>query len=119
MRPSAFINDGVFGFNFFTPIADLDSFPSGHAAVAAGLASGLSILWPHNRAIFMNVAAAVASTRVITGDHFLSDAMSGFAVGLCACWFLQLLFRHFGIHVGPSLNGSGGTPATIDHRSES
>jgi membrane-associated phospholipid phosphatase len=93
MRPAAFIDEGAYGFDFFTSAANFDSFPSGHAAVAAGLASGLAILWPRNRAAIMNVAAAMTATKVITGDHFLSDAMIGFAVGLCSGWIVWLLLR--------------------------
>jgi membrane-associated phospholipid phosphatase len=77
------------------------SFPSGHAATAAGLAIALSILYPRGRWLFAFLAALAAFQRIEVGAHFLSDVLAGAAVGcfvgaLCRFdfglgrWFLQL-----------------------------
>jgi membrane-associated phospholipid phosphatase len=101
MRPTLLINDGSYGFDFLNFTAGFDSFPSSHAAVAAGLAGSLSILSPGNKAIIMNVAVMFVATRVIIVDHFLGDALFGFAVGLAATWCLHLLFERLGLRIRP------------------
>lgn len=57
------------------------SFPSGHAQVVFVLATLMSIAWPRFQVLFLTLAAALALTRVITHQHFLSDIILGAAVG--------------------------------------
>lgn len=64
--------------------ADLMSFPSGHSAVAAGLAAALSWRYPHGRPLFVFLAAATALQRVVTSAHYPSDVALGAAVGVAA-----------------------------------
>ncbi|MEV0335618.1 diacylglycerol kinase family protein [Nocardia sp. NPDC050717] len=57
------------------------SFPSGHAAVAAGFAVGVGL---ENRTagyLLSGLAAAVGLSRVATGAHYPGDVLAGFAVG--------------------------------------
>jgi len=58
------------------------SFPSGHAATAAGLALALSWRWPHGRWLFACYAVLASAQRVLTGAHFVSDVLIGAGVGL-------------------------------------
>lgn len=101
LRPDAFVNDGMYGFNFLAGRDGFDSFPSTHAAVAAGLAGALVVLWPEHRRIFFSLGWAVTLTRVLTGRHFPSDAIIGFAVGLGAVIFVRALFAMRGIKLQP------------------
>lgn len=113
MPPSAFVNEGKYGFLFFNLAPGVGSFPSGHAAVAAGLASAASTLSPGNRMIFMNAAAAVAATTVITGEHFPSDALCGFAIGLAANGIVKRVLHRFEMPFETleiSANSNGGLP---------
>lgn len=64
--------------------ADLMSFPSGHSAVAAGLAAALAWRYPHGAWLFAGLAAATAVQRVVTSAHYPSDAAFGAAIGLIA-----------------------------------
>lgn len=64
--------------------ADLMSFPSGHSAVAAGLAAALAWRYPHGWPLFAFLAAATATQRVVTSAHYPSDVACGAAVGLIA-----------------------------------
>ena len=57
------------------------SFPSGHVATAVGLAIGLAWLYPQGRLLLPILVALVACQRMAAGDHFLSDTLSGAAVG--------------------------------------
>jgi len=62
--------------------ADLMSFPSGHAAVAAGLATALAWKYPHGAATFALLAAAAATQRVVSSAHYPSDIAFGAAIGV-------------------------------------
>ena len=62
----------------------LKSFPSGHSAVAAGLAAALAWRYPHGWPLFAAIAAATAFQRVITSAHYPSDVACGAAIGLIA-----------------------------------
>jgi len=63
-------------------LTDLMSFPSGHSAVAAGLASALSWRYPHGIPVFVFFAAATAVQRVVASAHYPSDVAWGAAVGV-------------------------------------
>jgi membrane-associated phospholipid phosphatase len=62
----------------------LRSFPSGHSAVAAGLAAALAWRYPHGWPLFAALAVATGFHRVITSAHYPSDVALGAAVGLIA-----------------------------------
>jgi membrane-associated phospholipid phosphatase len=64
--------------------ADLMSFPSGHAAVAAGLATALAWKYPHGLPVFVALAAASAIQRVASSAHYPSDVAFGAACGVAA-----------------------------------
>ncbi len=63
-------------------MSDLMSFPSGHSAVAAGLAAALTWRYPHGWPLFTFLAAATACQRVLSSAHYPSDVACGAAVGL-------------------------------------
>lgn len=61
------------------------SFPSGHAAVATGLALGLGMLYPRGRWLFLAFAALAMLQRIDTQMHFVSDLLAGAALAFfCA-----------------------------------
>ena len=68
---------------------NLQSFPSGHAATAVGLALALSSLYPRGRKLFAVLALLAASQRVLFDAHFLSDTLVGAGI---AC-FVAAVFR--------------------------
>jgi membrane-associated phospholipid phosphatase len=61
--------------------SDIQSFPSSHVAVAAGLAIALAWLYPRGRWLFAALACLAAGQRLTTGAHFVSDVLWGAAVG--------------------------------------
>jgi membrane-associated phospholipid phosphatase len=98
--PEALLNEGGYGFHFFNGGIGFDSFPSSHAAIAAGLAGALSAIWPAHRRLFLGLAVIVAASRFVIGAHYLSDVLLGCAVGLGIVVLMQMLFSECGIYLG-------------------
>lgn len=92
-RPKLLFESGAYDFTWFGFRADHWSFPSGHATTAAALMAALWCLWPRPFWLYVAAAALVAASRVITGQHFVSDVVAGAAIGvvvtrLVALWLL-------------------------------
>jgi membrane-associated phospholipid phosphatase len=68
--------------------SDVTSFPSGHAAVAAGLAAALAWRYPRHTRLFAVLAVMAAAQRVASSAHYPSDVAYGAALGLvgAALW---------------------------------
>lgn len=58
------------------------SFPSAHTATAFGLAVCLAWLYPQGSRLFYTLAGLVAVQRMVAGAHYLSDVLSGAALGI-------------------------------------
>ena len=83
-RPWAFDFQGDVWTTFgrWLPMSGVSqSFPSGHTATAAGLALALMVLYPRGRRLFVLLVVLVACQRLACGAHYLSDVLSGAAVG--------------------------------------
>jgi membrane-associated phospholipid phosphatase len=65
-----------------TNLASLQSFPSAHSATAAGLAWGLSRLYPQGRWYFVLLCMLALCQRLVVQAHFLSDVCWGAAIGV-------------------------------------
>jgi membrane-associated phospholipid phosphatase len=65
-----------------TNVSSLQSFPSAHAATAAGLAWGLSRLYPQGRWYFALLCALAMTQRMVAQAHYLSDVCWGAALGV-------------------------------------
>jgi len=83
----------TFGNSIATNLAnlsdsDINSFPSGHAATAAGFAAALSWKYPRGTWLFVALATAAAAQRVASSAHYPSDVLLGAALGLVGAAFL-------------------------------
>ena len=71
-------------FHGFFPGANggysLQSWPSGHSAVAVGFALALTAIFPRGRCLFTALAGLVMLQRIETGAHYLSDTLTSAAV---------------------------------------
>jgi len=76
---------------------DFQSFPSGHAAVAFGLAFGVAALWPRWRWPMLLFAAAVAASRIVLDAHYLGDVIASALLALLAVRWLTDLFASRGL----------------------
>jgi membrane-associated phospholipid phosphatase len=71
------------GWNHFEPFGtQWHSFPSGHAATAAGLAFGLLLYFPRGRWLFPLFAAMAMLQRVVALAHYPSDVCAGASIGI-------------------------------------
>jgi membrane-associated phospholipid phosphatase len=74
-------------FPLLSTSAREQSFPSGHATTAAGLAIALALLYPRWRWLFGVAVAAVMTQRVVVHAHFPTDVCVGAILG--AVWSRQ------------------------------
>jgi membrane-associated phospholipid phosphatase len=89
----SFVRDNVYGFHFFQSGKSFESFPSGHAAVAAAVLSTIWILFPRMRTICAVGLIAVDIGLVALNLHFLSDVVAGSFVGISTGLFTVALWR--------------------------
>jgi membrane-associated phospholipid phosphatase len=80
------------GLHPFTSNYDYQSFPSGHAAVAFGLAFAATALRPRWRWPLLAFACAVAASRVILDVHHLGDVIGSALVALLVVRGLTMRF---------------------------
>ena len=64
------------------PRYDIYSFPSGHAARAACIATSVFTVWPSARLIFVLWAIGVSWARVAVAAHYLFDVLAGILIGI-------------------------------------
>ncbi|HUA51332.1 MAG TPA: phosphatase PAP2 family protein [Candidatus Sulfotelmatobacter sp.] len=83
-RPELFLSNGTYSFDFFRWDYAFNSFPSGHAAVCAALAMAASMVDRPRRLTILTAGFAFAMEPVVTGHHFLSDALLGFSIGMAS-----------------------------------
>jgi membrane-associated phospholipid phosphatase len=89
----SFLHDNAYGFHFFQSGKSFESFPSGHAAVAAAVLSVVWILFPKLRVICAIGVVAVDIGLVALNIHFLSDVVAGTFVGVSTGIFTIALWR--------------------------
>ncbi|MHC4490489.1 MAG: phosphatase PAP2 family protein [Planctomycetota bacterium] len=80
------------------------TFPSGHSALAFATAAVLVACFRRGRFWFFALACGVAVSRVLMGEHFLSDVIAGSFVGYtCASALLAVpRLRRFARLTGPT-----------------
>lgn len=80
-RPKLFDHVGVLDFKLFAFDPDYASLPSGHATNIFALATVIGILWPRGRVLLYTVAAWIAASRVLIGQHYVTDVVLGAILG--------------------------------------
>jgi membrane-associated phospholipid phosphatase len=87
------VRDNVYGFHFFQSGKSFESFPSGHAAIAAAVLSTIWILFPGLRRICVIGLIAVDIALIALNLHFLGDVVAGSFVGISTGLFTVALWR--------------------------
>jgi membrane-associated phospholipid phosphatase len=76
------VRDNVYGFNFFHHGRSFESFPSGHAALAASVMSILWIFYPRLGLAWAICLGSADIGLVLLNLHFLSDVVAGTFLGV-------------------------------------
>lgn len=92
-RPEAWTIDAPLSFQPLNWGAyDYQSFPSGHATTAFSLAAVVAFVWPRAFWPAMLLAALVAVSRVIVGEHYPTDITAGAILGVLGVYAIRQLF---------------------------
>jgi membrane-associated phospholipid phosphatase len=87
------VRNDVYGFHFFHSGKSFESFPSGHATVAAASLSVLWLLFPKSRLVCGICIVAVDCGLIALNLHFLSDVIAGSFTGVSVGFFTVALSR--------------------------
>lgn len=90
------LHDGAYVFRSFDDhpfSARALGLPSSHAIVAFGGAAIASYLFPRTWPVWWFLACGTALTRVLAGQHFLSDVV---LAGVAAWFVVRFIWRRFG-----------------------
>lgn len=93
-RPRPYLN-AVDRFTWFAHQSGYQSFPSGHTTHCFGVAVAVLVLAPRWGVGFVLASVAVAWSRMYLGSHYLSDVLSGAALGTLVGAALALAVRRW------------------------
>jgi len=91
-RPRLYIEEDLYGFFWFKLDVLYRSFPSGHATTAIGVWLAFALLFPRYRFPLILTGGTIALSRVIIGEHFLSDVLIGGWLGAMTTLVLYGMF---------------------------
>ncbi|WP_198174095.1 phosphatase PAP2 family protein [Mesorhizobium xinjiangense] len=107
-RPPLIADAGPFGFDAPAFHDAYWSFPSGHATTAGALTMLFAIYFRPLRLPALAAGVLLAVSRVAANDHYLSDVVAGYSIGLVfTLWLARLLARH---HIAFRLPSAGQIP---------
>lgn len=76
------VSNQAYGFNWFSFSHTNASFPSGHATFIVSFATGMWLLFPKFRVVWLLLAILVMVGQVGMYYHFVSDVLAGALLGL-------------------------------------
>lgn len=80
----------------FTPLNwdayTYQSFPSGHSTTAFSLALTIAFLWPRSFWPMLGFAALVALSRIVVGQHYVTDITAGALLGTLGAFAVRNFF---------------------------
>ena len=88
MRPKLYLEDNLYGFEWFEFTSKYVSFPSGHTITAISSAVALSLLFPKWKYPILMAGALVAFSRVVVTAHYLSDVFFASFLGTMVAYYL-------------------------------
>jgi undecaprenyl-diphosphatase len=91
-RPKLFDSVGALDFKLFAFDPDYASLPSGHATNIFAFATVIGILWPRGRVLLYTLAAWIAASRVLIGQHYVTDVVLGAILGTAFPYFVRERF---------------------------
>ena len=103
-RPRLLFRDGTTGFHPFNLNLTDCGFPSGHTQSIWTAMLCLAFITPPLRPLFILVAVAISSSRIIIGAHYAGDVMASLYIAFFAAFLWKRWFEKDGITV--QLGGS-------------
>ncbi len=95
-RPDMFDQFGAFSFHGVFNGWELQSFPSGHATTAVGIAFVVGFLSPRLFGWLLAIGILIALSRIIVGAHYPSDVFAGACLGLIGSYAVRNFFARRG-----------------------
>jgi undecaprenyl-diphosphatase len=95
-RPFMWLAGDESGFQPFRFKSQFMSFPSGHTTTSFAAAVAFGSLFPRWRPAFALFAVAIGLSRIVLDVHYVSDVVSGAALGATVAVALLPLFRKRG-----------------------
>jgi len=68
------------------------SFPSGHSTTAFSLALTIAFLWPRSFWPMLGFAALIALSRIVLGQHYITDVTAGAVLGTLGAFAVRNFF---------------------------
>jgi membrane-associated phospholipid phosphatase len=90
-RPRMFLEEQLYGFQFFQLKGKLTSFPSGHASTIVALMLALYFISPKYRVIYFGIAFVIVISRVLVCHHYLTDVVFGSYIAVV----ITVWLKHF------------------------
>lgn len=91
-RPMHLTDTGLYGLRPNVFDWDYQSFPSGHATTIFAAATLTAFLWPRATYPVFALAALVALSRVVLGDHYPSDVVAGAILGVLGAYVTRWVY---------------------------
>jgi len=94
VRPQLYLEENLYGFEWFEITPKYVSFPSGHTITVISSAVALSLLFPKWKYPILLFGTLVALSRVVVGAHYLSDVLFASFLGTAvAVYFYRYYFK--------------------------
>jgi undecaprenyl-diphosphatase len=91
-RPELYDSIGSLGFQNIFNAYPYQSFPSGHATTALGMAFVVGFLSPRWFPAFLAFGLGIAASRVIVGAHYPTDVLAGMVLGTLGAYLVRNFF---------------------------
>jgi hypothetical protein len=91
---SEYLDIGAYGFHYpgFADNPDLSSFPSEYGGISGTIAATLCKMMPSYRPTLILLVLILTGGQIVTGVDFVSDILSGVAIGISSFLVAERLF---------------------------